>query len=62
MPGKMGKKSDDGDELKRRKEYEKAYANYKGAAKPMKVDAKKQKTIADLIKKKPVQPKGRGGR
>ena len=60
MP-KIGKKSNDS-ERKLRKEYEKAYANYKGAAKPMKVDAKKQKTIADLIKKKPVQPKVRGGR
>ena len=58
MPGKMGKKSDDGDALKRRKEYEKAYANYKGAAKPMKVDAKKQKTIADLIMKKPIKTRG----
>ena len=62
MPGKMGKKSDDGDELKRRREYEKAYAKYKGAAKPMKVDAKKQKTLGALLNKKPVQPKRPGGR
>ena len=62
MPGKMGKKSDDGDERKLRKEYEKAYANYKVAAKPTKVDAKKQKTLGPLLKKKPVQPKRTGGR
>jgi hypothetical protein len=57
----MGKKSDGGDELKRRKEYEKAYANYKVAAKPMKVDAKRQKDLASLLKKKPA-PSRRGGR
>ena len=62
MPGKMGKKSDGGDELKRRKEYEKASANYKGAAKPMKVDVKRKNTLSALLKKKPVPPKARGAR
>jgi hypothetical protein len=62
MPGKMGKKSNDGDELKRRKEYEKAYANYKGAAKPMKVDVKRKNTLSALLKMKPTQPKRPGGR
>jgi hypothetical protein len=61
MPGKMGKKSDGGDELKRRKEYEKAYANYKVAAKPMKIDVKMKNTLSALIKKKPA-PSRRGGR
>jgi hypothetical protein len=61
MPGKMGKKSNDGDELKRRKEYEKAYAKLKGAAKPMKVDVKRKNTLSALLKKKPA-PSRRGGR
>lgn len=63
MPGKMGKKSDDGDELKRRKEYEKAYANYlKGGGN--KITAPKVKstnTIQSLIVKK-TSPKKLGGR
>ena len=62
MPGKMGKKSNDGDERKRRKEYEKAYAKLKGAAKPMKIDVKRKNTLSALLKTKPAQPNRRGGR
>lgn len=70
MPGKMGKKSDGGNELKRLKEYKKAYGKYKLAAKLNKVDVKKKSTLGALLKKNPklgerktimpVPPKKRG--
>ena len=61
MPGKMGKKSDNGDEVKLLKKYEKAYGKYKGAAKLNKVDVKKKNTLGAYLKKTS-QPKRTGGR
>jgi hypothetical protein len=62
LPPVRGKKSNDGDARKRLKEYEKAYAKLKGAAKPMKIDVKMKNTLSALLKAKPAQPNRRGGR
>ena len=62
MPGKMGNKSDSGDELKRLKENEKAYAKYLKSGGNVRVPkVKSTNTIQSLIVKKP-SPKRPGGR
>ena len=60
MPGKMGKKSDGGDELKRLKENEKAYAKYLKSGGNVRVP-KVKNTIQPLSFKK-TSPKRPGGR
>ena len=59
-PGKIGKKSEDGDELKRRREYEKAYDKYVKSGGNVRVP-KVKNTIQPLSVKK-TSPKRPGGR